>query len=218
MNCHEVSGHDGQPLAQSRRHDIPMQLLLRLSSRLVEELPKALLAALIPLVQILWQQYHKRGPAWRKAALRKTAIEMSEQLAVFPKFGDSASAELARRDLERELTDTLTTLANLSTSYPKATPHTGRRSWYVRWFLLYAPHGVAAWLVHGLFFINIVVVLLGIIGLSSSLQDPEIGYGVFGMAIFSLPAVGLQRYAQRLDERHRAATQVPVAVQTAGVP
>ena len=173
---------------------------------------------MIPLVQILWQQYHKRGPAWRKASLRKTAIEMSEQLAVFPKLGDSASAELARRDLERELTDTLTTLADLSTSHPTTTPHTGRRSWYVRWFLLYAPHGVAAWVVHGLFFINVVVVFLGIVGLSSDVRDPEIGYGVLGMAFFSLPAVGLRAYAQRLDERHRAATQVPVAVQTAGVP
>src|SRR5215831_1640746 len=146
MNCYEIFSHRGQALAQSRRHDTLMQLLLRLSSKLVEELPKALLAALIPLVQILWQQYHKRGPAWRKAALRKTAIEMSQQLAVFPKLQDSASAEMARRDLERELTDTLTTLANLSTSDPKATPHTGRRSWFVRSFLLYAPHGVKAWL------------------------------------------------------------------------
>jgi hypothetical protein len=70
MNCYEILSHGGKALAQSRRHDTPMQLLLRLSSKLVEELPKALLAA------------------------RKTAIDMSQQLAVFPKLGDSASAEM----------------------------------------------------------------------------------------------------------------------------
>jgi hypothetical protein len=48
--------------------------------------------------------------------------------------------------------------------------------------------------------------------------DPEIGYGVLGMAFFCLPAVGLRAYAQRLDERHRAGTEVPAAVQTAGAP
>src|SRR5262249_47435782 len=141
-----------------------------MSKFLEELLPKALLGALIPLAQFLWQQYQQRGPSWRKTALRKTAIDLSQQLTVFPRLTDSAAAETARRDLEAELEATLASLAALTTLKPRAkTTHPSGRSWAARWFLLYAPHGFGAWIVHVLFFVNVAFVLLGTIGLLADL-------------------------------------------------
>jgi hypothetical protein len=184
-------------------------------TKAVEELlPKALLGALIPLAQFVWQQYQHQGLSWRKSALRKTAIELSQQLSVFPKLADSAAAEAARRDLEMELASTVELLAALGATEASPAPKSQDRSVMARWFLLYAPHSIAAWMVHVLFFVNVFFVLAGVMGLLSNLSDPEAGFGFLGIAIFCLPAFGLRALARRLDSRQKQAglANVPAAV------
>jgi len=68
-----------------------------------------------------------------------------------------------------------------------------------RLFLLFAPSGLLAWTLHTLFFSNLAVLALGLIGvLSDSRQDPDSAYGLLGLAIFAIPALVFRAIAIKI--------------------
>ena len=79
------------------------------------------------------------------------------------------------------------------------------RGIWARWFLLYTPSGLAAWVVHVLFFLNFSTIFLAAIGVASMIwqTDPDAGWGILGLAILSLPALVFGAFARSLDRASR---------------
>lgn len=178
---------------------------------LKDQLPKALLGALIPLAQFLWRQFQQRKTVSRKDSLRKNVIDLSKQLAEFKTLADTPSLETARRDIETELAAVSAALAALTapiTAHQASEPRRDR-SLIARTFLLYAPHGAWAWIVHMLFFMNTFFLFAGTLAVLTSLSDPEVVYMVFGFSVFLLPEIGLNALARMIDERNRPPADVP---------
>jgi hypothetical protein len=89
-----------------------------------------------------------------------------------------------------------------------ATTAVNDRNWVQRWFLLYAPKRPIAWIPHTLFFIFLTITIFGCIGLLSEPSDPEIWYGILGLAVFVAIMLLFRAWAVRL-ERGAPVTQEP---------
>lgn len=72
-----------------------------------------------------------------------------------------------------------------------------------RWFLLFTPSGIGAWIVHMLFFINLGVVALGVLGIAAEWKtDNDRAAGILGLIIFLLPAFLFRSIALRIAKSH----------------
>jgi hypothetical protein len=173
----------------------------------MDEAPKALLAALIPAAQLIWKWLQNRDTPSRRANIRRKIAELGEQRASLAQLENLSSRDRLLSEVDEEIEAAAEELLTLGLPKPAKTP--SDRPLLVRWFLLYAPSGVAAWILHTLFFINLGVVALGIVGAVTSWQPgSEVSAAVIGFAILCLPAVLFRSIAVRI-EKARAARQQP---------
>lgn len=169
------------------------------AQQLHDEAPKALFAALIPAIQMLWKWFKNRDSQAKRDALRKKIADLASQKESLAKVGQLPHGEQLLSDLEAELETSIAELTALRA--PKAARKPADRSWPERWFLLFVPSGATAWIVHTLFFINLAVVGMGIIGLCVDWGDDGM-YGVLGLAIFLIPAFILRAIAIKIADAH----------------
>jgi hypothetical protein len=167
-----------------------------LSKELLDQAPKALLAALIPCAQFLWKWYNDQNREARKHKLLARIKQLTSQKESFEPLRDTPSGSQLLTAVDAEIEESIQELIELRTvRHPK--PNSGK-SRLARWFLLFPPSGVAAWIVHMLFFLNLATVALGLIGLMSNPHDPEVGSGILGLFIFLIPAFIFRYIAVRL--------------------
>lgn len=154
-----------------------------------EELPKALLAALVPAAQLVWKRFEGARINGRKARLRSAMLELSKFLTEYP---DTDSHHAPREDAERQLrqlNDEYAELLELEREQAEARRPENRK-WWQRVFLLYVPFRPTSWLFFALFW----VVLAG--GIFGSAQEgafqrwwaqgvSALFFGLLGIAMFA---------------------------------
>lgn len=164
------------------------------------EHPEVLLSLLIPPAHFVWNRYNIHN---RKGSLRQRIAELIAQRESLAKVAGLTHGDSILQDLENDLKAAMAELAPISAS---AEPRRklSLRPALARWFLLYKPSGVVAWTLHSLFFLNIAIVLLGVLG---SVR-PWDGDAMLGLAMFLIPAYFLQWMAHRFE---RAGSARPTA-------
>jgi hypothetical protein len=179
------------------------------SQQLLDEAPKALWAALIPLLQFAWRWSSNHSRESRKEKLIARIKELSEQKVSFGPFLETPSGSLLLNTMDAEIDDSIHELVQI-----RAARHqrlTAGRSRFATWFLLFTPCGLGAWAVHMLFFANLGIVLLGILGVASDWKtDSDHTSGILGMVIFTIPMFIFRAIAIRLDTRSQVLRQAGI--------
>jgi glucose/arabinose dehydrogenase len=153
-----------------------------LGEQLLNQIPKALPALLIPLVQFVWTKYKESQRENRKNLLRKKIADLIAQRGSLGPVASLENGVRVLQDLENELKAALAELAAIgeipnSQANPKVIPaelaaigeirelqrDPPKRPALARWFLAYTPSGPASWILHSLFFLFLPVGLLAII-------------------------------------------------------
>lgn len=167
----------------------------------LDEAPKALLAAAIPAIQFLWKWISNHNRRIRKDKLLARIKQLSNEKDVFEKLQQLPKYDLILAAIDTELNDSVDQLVELRHERHDKL-HTAR-GWLARLFLLYTPSGAGAWAVHMLFFANLGIVALGVLGLSSDWStNPDRYSAIFGLGIFLLPAFVFQMIANRMAKAH----------------
>ena len=167
-----------------------------LSQQLLDQAPKALFAALIPASQMLWKWLKNRDTQARKNVLRARIADLAIQRESLARIQTLPHGDHLVSEMEAELETSIAELAKLGAA-AKSVKKTSDRPVLARWFLLFAPTGIVAWIVHTLFFLNISFVGLGLLGVCLDWDD-EAAYGLLGLVIFSIPALILRTIAIKL--------------------
>jgi hypothetical protein len=167
------------------------------SQQLLDQAPKAVFAALIPASQMLWKWLKNRDSQARKKALRARIADLAIQRESLARIQTLPHGDRLVSEMEAELETSIAELAQLSAN-AKPPQKTSDRPVLARWFLLFAPASIIAWIVHSLFFLNLSFVGLGFIGLVLD-WDNDAAYGILGLAIFAIPAVILRAIAIKLS-------------------
>jgi hypothetical protein len=166
-----------------------------LSQQLLDEAPKAFLAALIPAFQMLWKWLKNRDAQAKRSALRTRIAELANQKESLAKVQQLPQGNQLVRDVEAELELSISELANLGAVKPFRKP--ADRPLLARWFLLFVPTGILPWIVHTLFFLNLAVVIFGLFGVLTD-WDQDGMYGLLGLAIFTIPAIVFRAIAIKI--------------------
>lgn len=168
-----------------------------LSKELLDQAPKALFAALIPCAQFFWKWYKDHSRESRRHTLLARIKQLTSQKECFELLRDTPNGSQLLTAVDAEIEESIQELLELRT-VRHAKPNSGN-SRLARWFLLFPPSGIAAWIVHMLFFLNLAIVALGFIGLMSERKtDPDLSSGLLGLAIFLIPAFIFRYIAVKL--------------------
>ena len=177
---------------------------------------KAFFSLLIPLGQFIWTRYGQAGSDFRKRQLRLKISDLGAQREALNKFADVPNADKALADLNAEMEACMAQLVsvvhrarNEKIDSGRGAPSSGR-SLLARWFLLYTPVGAKAWVLHSLFYINVLFVLLGLAGVLGTISEGDTAYGFLGLSIFLIPAFVIRWLARKLDHPHTVAPQLTV--------
>jgi len=198
-----------------------LELLKPLMSLIQSSGWKAFLSLLIPLGQFVWIRYGKEGSDFRKRQLRLKISDLGSQRDALSKFADVPNADRALADLNAEMEACMAKLVSIAhvsrTQKSDSRPGTpgSARGLLTRWFLAYTPTGPMAWVLHSLFYINVLFVVVGLIGVLSTTDEGDTEYGLLGLAIFLIPAWVIWWRARKLD--HPQPNPAPAALEgTAG--
>lgn len=166
---------------------------------------KAFFSLCIPIGQFVWTRYGRPGSDFRKRQLRMKIADLGAQRESLKKYSDVRHSDQALADLDAELEACMVQLVAVSRrAMPTAAaagdaPGRSRRRPLSRALLAYVPSGPLAWLLHSAFYVIVLMLVLGLIGVLSSGED--VGYGLLGLAFFAIPALVIRHFARRLDER-----------------
>lgn len=167
----------------------------------LDEAPKALLAAAIPAIQFLWKWISNHNRRIQKDKLLARIKLLANEKETFEKLQQLPKYDLILAAIDMELNQSIDQLVELR-HQRRDKLHAGRGLW-ARWLLLYTPSGTGAWIVHTLFFANLGVVALGVLGLATGWEtNPERYSAMFGLAIFMLPAIVFQMIANKIAKSH----------------
>jgi hypothetical protein len=123
-------------------------------SAITGQAPKALIGALVPLVQFLWKYYTERRFENRKTALRSRIVELSKQMEALVQIQNLLNFTQIRDDMQSDLEASMAELALIPA---KAARHNKR----IRWFFLYTPKSFRGWIFHSLFFVTLGYLVVG---------------------------------------------------------
>ncbi|MDR3773260.1 MAG: hypothetical protein P4L26_07930 [Terracidiphilus sp.] len=186
-------------------------LIPTLTSLIANSWWKAFFSLLIPLGQFIWTRYGKEGSDFRKRQLRLKISDLGAQREALNKYADVPNADQALADLNAEMEACMAQLVSVvhrartdKRDSGRGAPRSGR-SLIARWFLVYTPVGPSAWILHSLFYINVLFVLLGLMGVLSTTSEGDTGYGLLGLSIFLIPAFVIRWLARKLDHPHTVA-------------
>ncbi len=178
-----------------------------MAQQVLDEAPKALIAALIPAFQLLWKWFKNRDLQARKDALRTRIVQLADQKGSLAKVHELPHGNELVDDLDKELTDSMERLATLRVAVAAPPKNPSDRPFVARLFLLFAPSGFLAWTLHTLFFVNVAILGFGLIGVLADWgEDPDSPYGLLGLAIFAIPAFVFRAIAIKIA---KAQTQRP---------
>ena len=199
----------------------------KLLQSLIEELPKAALGALVPLISWLWNRWRGRDLAMREVALRGELVGLGEMQAVIAQLDDAVQAarlkEYVRYQRSRIVSELLAMAPaaaeasrereagvafGTGTRESAAARASSRRTWQ-RWLLLYSPHSLLGWLLHIVYFVGVAFVLLGCIVMLGNPGDPELGDMALGFGIIALVTLGIRAWALALEKPLGAAPALP---------
>jgi hypothetical protein len=168
--------------------------LLKWLGTIVRDHPEALFALLLPCGHWVWNRYNVHD---RKRSLRQRIAELIAQRESLAKVASLAHGDIILQDLENDLKAAMAELVPVRVSADDHRKLSLRRD-MARWFLVYKPSGGFAWILHVLFFLNIAIVLLGILGSVTpwSADSPK---ALLGLALFLIPAYFLRWMARRVD-------------------
>ena len=173
---------------------------------MLDELPKALLGALVPLAQYLWRVWSARSAAVQLSALHRDLGNLRELQEAADRLDDSVKAAQFRQYVQEQREQIVSKLlagsAQRRAAGALASP-AARVNWQ-RWFLLYAPTGLWAWTLHVLFFISASFVAIGVVVMMGSLKDPELGSMALGFGVFALLALLFRTWAVVVDQQRPA--------------
>jgi len=196
-----------------------LELLKPLMSLIQSSGWTAFLSLLIPIGQFAWTRYGKEGSDFRKRQLRLKISDLGTQRDALKKFTDVPNADQALADVNAEMEACmakLVSIAHLSRTQKSGpqpgTPGSGR-GLMARWFLAYTPTGPKAWILHSLFYINVLFVVVVLIGVLSTTDEGGTGDGLLGAAICLIPALLIRWRARRLD--HPQPVLAPAVLQGA---
>lgn len=173
------------------------------------------LLALVPTIAgtgIKWLQDNSKSK--RRVQLSHRLIALTKAIADLPPE-PAANSEAARSVLQGELDATCREMCALQTE-SKRVSHRTFTGLVTDTFLLYMPHGAAAWLVHIIFFAGLAFDLLAMLGFMT--EHSLDSAGIFGLFLFSLFLLALQRLATSLHKHHlaRCVPGGPAPVETFG--
>lgn len=154
----------------------------------------AFTGGLVPLVQASWKWWKQRTLETQSERLRQKVTSLQEFLNALK--DDTAISTVAKlfHDAQREREEALLALSNLAAQREQRRPT--EPGPVRRWFLFYAPTGIASLILHVLFYIGLsatlvllgVLVPLGVID-RSALSGFEIGIGVWIMVLLIVRTV-----------------------------
>jgi hypothetical protein len=171
-----------------------MFALLAWLRTILRDHPDVLLGLLIPPAHYVWNRYNIHN---RKRSLRQRIAELIAQRESLAKVASLPHGDNILQDLENDLKATMAELVPVCVSADVHRKLSLRRD-MARWFLVYKPSGGLAWILHGLFFLNIAIVLLGILG-SVTPWNADSPAGLLGCALFLIPAYFLHWMARRVE-------------------
>jgi uncharacterized membrane protein len=177
------------------------------------------LAALVPAAigaLFKWIQDHSQtrqrvALTDRMAGLAKMIGEVPD-VAVDGPGGSPSGGTSARAVLTAELISVTRELAALQVTVGKHAVFSSASSRVRAALLLYRPHGLIAWVLHGVFYISLGLFSMGLTALLANPRDPEFWYGMLGFGVLSLIPVGVHYMAARLHRAYCAKQSPPVAV------
>jgi len=150
---------------------------------LLGEWPKIIPGLAVAVGQFAWKRVGDRRKDSRRAELRATITQLRGFLDT--RLEDSADAAAVLAQARTEYNTAVAELARLSTPRPQ-TARERHISLPQRWLLLYAPSSSLAWFLHGLFFVLVGVLILGL-GSSISEGDADsdtlLGFGIFAVLV-----------------------------------
>jgi acyl-CoA reductase-like NAD-dependent aldehyde dehydrogenase len=162
--------------------------------KFVAEHPEVLLSLLVPAAHYVWNRYNIRN---RKQSLRQQIGELLHQRESLAKVAELEHGSSVLEDIENDLKAAIAALAPANIA--AAVRHTtSSRVKAKHWLLLYKPSGVASWMLHALFFLNLITVALGLIGALTS-WDQDSPDALLGLALFLIPAYFLAWMAHRVE-------------------
>jgi len=150
---------------------------------LIGEWPKIIPGLVVALGQFAWKRVGDRRKDIRRAELRATITQLHGFLET--KLEDSADATVVLAEAKAEYNAAVSELAHLSAPKPQ-TAKERRIPLILRWFLLYAPSSSLAWFLHGLFFVLLGAVIIGMgaaISEGEADSDTLLGSGVFAVLV-----------------------------------
>lgn len=174
---------------------------------MLDELPKALLGALVPLAQYLWHRWSARNALAQVTTLHRDLGGLRELQDAADRLDDPDKAIQFRKYTQEQRDEIVSKLLALSVQKRGGAPldagPAARFNWQ-RWFLLYAPAGVWAWTLHVLFFISASFVAIGVVVMIGSLNDPELGDMALGFGVFAVLALLFRAWAVVVDHQKSA--------------
>lgn len=147
---------------------------------------KAFLGALIPVAQFGWKWWRERSHEYQKTKLREKVGDLQHFLvALENEPGESPRTEKLRADTKAEREEAIVKLYKIACAAGLEAARVPNR--LQRWFLFYAPTGVASLVLHILFYLMLPVAVLIPVSIGMLIQDrdPETAYGLIGCAIFA---------------------------------
>ena len=152
---------------------------------------KALFSLLIPLGQFIWTRYGKPGSDFKKRQLRLKIGELGQQRDALKKFTDVPNAEQAAADLNAEMEVCMAQLVAIG-HQARSVKSGSQRSLVARIFLAYTPSGLLGWMLHSVFYINVLFLVFGLLGTLTTPDNAgkgDAGDTWIGFAFFLLTAV-----------------------------
>jgi len=182
------------------------------------------LAALVPAAIgafFKWIQDHSQSRQRvaltdRMAGLAKMISEVPDVAVEVPGGGANGSPPVgtsARAVLTAELISVTRELAALQVTVGRHAVFSSASSRARAALLLYRPHGLFAWVLHGTFYISLGLFSMGLTATLVNPRDPELWYGILGFAVLSVIPLFLHYLAARLHRAWCAKQSPPVVGQ-----
>lgn len=193
----------------------------------------ALVGALVPSIRLAWQLV---SDGKRKTRLRASIAELATQRDAFARLDQNSERAGLLAELDAELKQKIAELLALNSrpasspdlpqpiiensisqpgksNRPVPSPSPQKRpDWpspAARASLLYAPSGTVGWLLHGLFYLYVLVLACSIAGLLADSSDPDLVFNLLGVYVACFPAEFLRRMALRYDRLKRFGPDPP---------
>jgi hypothetical protein len=162
------------------------------------------LALLVPPVHFLWNRYNVRN---YKRSLRDEIAKLLEHRESLSKLSGLAKAGQILADIENDLSHAITELVAAGARHDYYRRLSFRPP-LARWFLLYKPPTLGAWIVHLFFFLYLAIVFLGTLAASIPWNEDS-STALLGFAFLLIPAYFLQWLARRIARKQTVAPVAP---------